>query len=47
VYGLSVELRFMIYAESAYMDIINRGLCHKKNTDKQYLVDLLKSGWGV
>ena len=30
-----------IYAESAYMDVINRGLCHEENTDKQYFVAFL------
>jgi len=45
--GMSVEVHFTIYAESAYMDILNRGLCREKNTDKWYFVALLKSGWGV
>ena len=30
-----------------YMDIMNRGLCHEKNTNKQDFVALLKSEWGV
>jgi hypothetical protein len=47
MHGLSVEVHFTIYAESAYMVILNRGLCHLKNTDKQYFVAFVKSHWGV
>ena len=42
-----MEVHFTMYVESAYMDIINRGLCHEKNADKRYFVAVLKSGWGV
>jgi len=47
MYGLSEEVHVTIYAESAYVDIINRSLYHEKNTDKQYFVAFLKSEWGV